>query len=249
MPEILVHSTAIVRQTQAGLKSERHGGERGDEVQCLIAAGVEDERLRARKEIQEPDVERRCKVCVLFPMRGEAGEVRPFGGDADGFPIEVRRRQRMQCEGQPVGDEQTGGDHPRRARAGEGDEEKERIAEPDLREHIGKDPVGLLALGRREKHREQHEQHRTPDGVTKHPPECFTTRLTVRDRPWERDTDHKHERRLNEIPQRASAPRDVITMEPYEAPNGAIGKVPGNLRKPEPGGRHEQHDGAAKGIE
>ena len=52
--QFLVRRASFGFEQPAGEESEDHGAERGDEVQRQVPATVEDERLLAREEVQEP---------------------------------------------------------------------------------------------------------------------------------------------------------------------------------------------------
>ena len=100
-----------VAQPGAGDQAEYHRPQCRDETERGVTAVVEQKRLLAREEVEEPAVERPGQVRVHVPVGGEAGEVvrrRPIGGDADRLVIEVRPRQRVEDEGGPVAHEQHG---------------------------------------------------------------------------------------------------------------------------------------------
>ena len=85
---------ASVAQPAAGDQSQDHGAERRNEAQRQISAAVGDEWLDARKQIQEPLVERVPEIGVLVPVRGEAGVVMlPVRRHAHGLLVEARTRR------------------------------------------------------------------------------------------------------------------------------------------------------------
>ena len=58
----------IVRQ-----KAKDHGAQGGDETQSKIAAVIEQERVFAREEIEEPQIEGLAEIAVLVPVGAETG--------------------------------------------------------------------------------------------------------------------------------------------------------------------------------
>src|ERR1700678_3491928 len=76
-------------------QAQDHGAKRGDKTQGKVAALVEHERVFARKQIQEPQIEGLAKVAVLIPVGAKPGvEVMPIGGHADCGVVEVRAGSR-----------------------------------------------------------------------------------------------------------------------------------------------------------
>ena len=61
----------------AGDEAQQQGAQRGDKAERKVAARVVSKALRARKEIQEPNVEGLAQVAVLVPVRGKAREQTP----------------------------------------------------------------------------------------------------------------------------------------------------------------------------
>ena len=57
----------------SGEQAKDHGAQSGDETQSEIAALVEDERVFARKQVQEPQIEGLAEIAVLVPVGAEAG--------------------------------------------------------------------------------------------------------------------------------------------------------------------------------
>ena len=57
----------------SGKEAEDHGAQRGNETQSKVAALIEDERVYAREEVQEPQIEGLAEIAVLVPMGAEAG--------------------------------------------------------------------------------------------------------------------------------------------------------------------------------
>ncbi len=108
----------------------------------------------------------------------------------------------MQVERQPVADE----DHTERRQLqpllAPQEQISEKVAESNLREHIGEDPVRPVRIERVQKNPHQHEDLGPPDGVAEAACSRMTGRFTPRIGERHRDADHKHERRLNQVPER-----------------------------------------------
>ena len=232
-----------------GDEAEEHGAERGDETEGEIAAAVVEEWFFAREKIHEPLVEASAEVPIFIPVRGEAGEVLPIGRDADGLPIEIRGRERIECPGGPVANEDGGESDPLSARACEGEEEREGVAEADLSEGIFEGEIGHGAIDAAEENSEEDQEERTPDGVSEHFWEGVTFGDAAGDGEWERDTDHKGEGGLDEVVERATDPFDVRLLVGQERPELAFGKIASDAAEMEDFGDHEEHDEAAVGIE
>lgn len=194
-------------------------------------------------------VESGAEVPVFIPMGGEAGEVLPIGRDADGLPIEVGGRERIERPGGPVADEDGGEGDPLGARFGEGNEEREGVAETDLSEGIFESEIGHWPADAAEENAEEDQEERTPEGVRKHFAEAMIFRDAAGDGKGEGDADHEGEGRLNKIVERAANPFDVRLLVGEKFPEGAFGKGAGDAAEVENFGDHEEHDEAAVGVE
>ena len=149
-------------QPAAGDQAEDHRAERRDEAQCEIAAAIRDERLRAREQVEEPDVERVSEIVVLVPVRRESAVVmRPVRGHAHRL-IVVRDDRRVERPRQPIADQDDGERGPLHARRSQSEQEEERIAEADLRQRVFEGEVRLPASDRAQEDAERDQDQRPP---------------------------------------------------------------------------------------
>ena len=158
------------------------------------------------------------------------------GQRIDGEEEPVPRQDRQQCQElnqRPAAEQQ----------------EDERVPEADLRENICESVVRPFGPRRREKNAECHKDERTPDGVPELPGPRLARCLSVREREGHRHADDEHEGGLDQIPERAAAPGDVVDLGLEDGPVGAFREIAGDLRECESRGSHRQHREAAVGVE
>ncbi len=156
-------------QPAPGGQAEDHGAQGGYEAEGRVAAAVVGERPLAGEEVQEPGVERPCRVRVLVPMRGEAGElVRPVGGDAGPDPVEPRARQRIERERGPVAGEQGDEGDPLLALGSEPEPEEHDVAQADLAQGVLEREIRLGPVEGAEHDAEGHQDDRAPCRVAEH---------------------------------------------------------------------------------
>src|SRR6185369_6945290 len=110
-----------------------------------------------REQVQEPLIAARRKIEVLLKVRSKTIQVRPIRRHADTLPIEARWRERREGKSEPGEEQYPKSGEPLAARPGKGDQEEQRIAQPNLGEHIGENPISLFAPGGSEKYG-QHNQ-------------------------------------------------------------------------------------------
>lgn len=135
------------------------------------------------------------------------------------------------------------------ARAGEGEEEREGVAEADLSEGIFEGEIGDRAIDAAEENAEKDQEEGTPDGVTEHFGKGMTLGEAAGDGERERDADHKGEGGLDEVVERATDPFDVGLLVGEECPELAFRKIAGDAAEVEDFGDHEEHDESAIGVE
>ncbi len=130
-----------------GEEAQDHGAQRGDEAQRQVAALVEHERVLAREQVQEPNIEGLAEVAVLVPVGAKAGvKMMPIRGDSNRGVVEVRAGQRIERPGQPVSKKDGAQRDPLLARRAEGQQKQEGVPQADLGERVFKGEVGLAAV-------------------------------------------------------------------------------------------------------
>ena len=201
------------REQPAGQQAEDHRRQRRHEVQREVAAAVEAERRLAREQVEEPHVGgvRRGWCSCPSARRSPVSVVRPVGRHADRRPVEARRRQRIQRERRPVADQ----DRRRRdrlpARARPGQQEQERVAQADLRQHVLEGEVGLRPPLRAQEDAEQRSGAASArTRVAEQPPKAWPRSRAAGDRERQRHADHEHERRLDQVPRRDADPLAML---------------------------------------
>src|ERR1035438_396981 len=121
----------------AGREPQDHGAEGWNKAERQISAIVFDERLDAREEVEEPDVESVAEVVALIPVRQKSAE------DAGNGWIER--------PSQPVTEENHAECGPLPLWRTPGEQEKEWITEADLRQRVLEGEVGLRRIERAQK--------------------------------------------------------------------------------------------------
>ena len=163
---------------------------------------------------------------MFVPVRTEAGELRPFhfalrvtfqkfrraGRDRSLHVGELRRRNRVVRKPAPIANQDHGHGHELSSQRPLAEQIQQGITQADLREHIHEREVGLLRAVRRQKHSQRDQHERSPQ----HMPKSSCGRLTFtrasRIRKRQRHADQKHEARLDQVPEPAPRPRDVIEL-------------------------------------
>ena len=144
---------------------EDHGDERGDEVQGLVAAAVEDERLLAREQVQEPLVKGRREIGVHVPVRPKAIQGLACLGHAEGLELGPRSGDGREHERGPSGDGDDTDGPELYLPAPAHEQREEDIAESDLSEDVREDEVGPRPGAGGQEHAEGDEQERPPTGM------------------------------------------------------------------------------------
>ena len=152
-------------QVFPGNESEDHGDERGDEVEGLVAAVVEDERLLAREEVQEPLVEAGREVGVHVPMRPKPIQGLARLSHSEGLEVSAWSGDRGEHERGPGddGDDADGAELDLPAPPDEQGEED--IPESDLGQDVREDEVGTRTGAGGQEDAEGDEHERPPEGM------------------------------------------------------------------------------------
>lgn len=182
-------------------------------------------------------------------MRKETGLPIGILQPADVRPLR-QGRDRIESKQQPVADENPAErDHlPAEARPRE--KHQRKIPQANLGEDVRKKPVCLLV--RRgvggEQHAEQHQGNGPHGCMTQDLRERISFLQALRRRIGSRHADHEHERRLDQIPQAAAGPTDVVDVRGERGPE-AIRQFLGDAANSEAGTGHQEHDEAAVRVE
>ena len=87
----------VALEPLSGQETENHGRECRNKTQGGPAPLIEDKGLRSRKEIQEPNIKRPCKIGILVPVREESAViVRPIWRNADPGVVKLWARRWIQ---------------------------------------------------------------------------------------------------------------------------------------------------------
>jgi len=209
-------------QVFPGNESEDHGDERGDEVEGLVAAVVEDERLLAREEVQEPLVERGREVGIHVPVRPEAAEGLAGLGDAEGFEVSPGSGHGREQERGPGGD----GDDPDGPEldlpAFADEQGEEDVTEADLGEDVREDEVGSSAGAGGQEDAQGDQREGPPQGVQEASASVLPFGAATRRRERQRHADHEHESGLDHVPRPATDPRGMRGVVAEQLPEGRI---------------------------
>ena len=108
------------------------------------AALIEDKGLLSRKEVQEPNIKRPCKIGILVPVREESSVVvRPILWNPDPGVVELGTWRWIQRERRPKADQDQHQRHHLRSHTRESQQKQEDVTQSDLRECVFKCEVGL----------------------------------------------------------------------------------------------------------
>ena len=99
-------------------------------------------------------------------MRRKTGEVvLPVRRHAHGGIIEAGPGRRVERPRQPIAEQNRAKSDPLPARAAEREQNRERIAQANLRERVFKGEIGLRAVSGSQKYPQRHQQERSPERV------------------------------------------------------------------------------------